>query len=77
MKKLTLTLLSLTVFITLLYKVGNTVVNLIMTLIPESASDWFPIIKLILWIATFSFDVFVTIVIIYICLFVASLFVSK
>ena len=75
--KRSLFLLFITTFILLLYMVGSTVVNFIMSLIPMSAQEWFPLIKFLIWVFTFTFDLVVTIMIVYITIAVASLFVKK
>jgi hypothetical protein len=57
--------------------VGSAVVNFIMSLMPMSAQEWFPLIKFLIWVFTFTFDLVVTIMIVYITIAVASLFVKK
>lgn len=77
MKKSLLVITFLVVFVALFYNVGSFVVNGIMSLIPMSAQDWFPLIKFILWIFTFSFNFLVTMLIVYFTIFIATLFVKK
>ena len=77
MKRSLFLLVFITTFILLLYMVGSTVVNFIMSLMPMSAQEWFPLIKFLIWVFTFTFDLFVTIMIVYITIAVASLFVKK
>jgi len=74
MKRLLFLLVFIITFILLLYKVGSTVVDFIM---PMSAKEWFPLIEFLIWVFTFSFDLVVTIMIVYITITVASLFVKK
>ena len=77
MKKLITTLLVITSFVLLLIKVGSTIVNSIAGLLPESAHDWLPIIKILLWFVTFSFDLIVTyflyIIIVFIIVFISKI----
>jgi hypothetical protein len=77
MKRLLFLLVFIITFILLLYKVGSTVVDFIMSLMPMSAKEWFPLIEFLIWVFTFSFDLVVTIMIVYITIAVASLFVKK
>ena len=77
MKKSLLVITFLVVFVTLFYNVGSFVVNGIMSLIPMSAQDWFPLIKFVLWFFTFSFNFLVTMLIVYFTIFIAALFVKK
>jgi hypothetical protein len=77
MKRSLFLLVFITTFILLLYMVGSTVVNFIMSLMPMSAQEWFPLIKFLIWVFTFTFDLVVTIMIVYITIVVASLFVKK
>jgi len=76
MKKLFYSLLFLTTFILLFIQVGSTVVNLIMTLIPMSAQEWFPLIKLIVWVFTFTFNLMLTIFITYVIAAIVSVFLK-
>lgn len=77
MKRSLFLLVFITTFILLLYMVGSAVVNFIMSLMPMSAQEWFPLIKFLIWVFTFTFDLVVTIMIVYITIAVASLFVKK
>lgn len=77
MKRSLFLLVFITTFILLLYMVGSAVVNFIMSLMPMSAQEWFPLIKFLIWVFTFTFDLVVTIMIVYITIVVASLFVKK
>ena len=56
MKRSLFLLVFITTFILLLYMVGSTVVNFIMSLMPMSAQEWFPLIKFLIWVFTFTFD---------------------
>ena len=63
--------------IALFIKVGSTVVNLLVGLLPASMHDWIPFLKVVAWIFTFSFDVIVTVIICYIILGILSVIVGK
>lgn len=73
MKKFFYSILFLITFTLLFIQVGSTVVDMIMTLIPMSAQEWFPLIKLIIWVFTFSFNLMLTIFITYLIAAVVSL----
>ena len=70
-------LLFIGLFIVLFYSVGSFVVNALMTLIPASASDWFPFIRLVFWVVTFSFDLLVTFILYYIIIGLIGFIVGK
>lgn len=56
--------------------VGGVVVDAIMALIPVSASEWFPIIRLLLWVITFSLNLVLTIVFYFIVVYIISAIMS-
>ena len=70
-------LLFIICFIILFIMVGNTVVNLIMSLMPMSAQEWFPLIKLIVWLLTFTFNLVSTLFITYFIAFIVSIFTTE
>ena len=70
MKKALGVLIFIGLFITLIIEVGSFVVNLIVSLIPISMHDWIPLIKVVLWILTFSFNIGISALITYIVLLI-------
>jgi len=52
--------------------VGGMVVDGIMSLFPTSASEWFPVIRLILWVFTFTFNLILTFVLYLILVYIIS-----
>ena len=65
-------LLFIGTFIFFFVLVGNAVVNSIISLFPESASEWFPLIRFLLWIFTFSFDLVVTVILYFLFVYLVS-----
>jgi len=63
-------------FIFFFYLVGSAVVNSIMALFPVSASEWFPVIKFLLWILTFSINFFLTLIVYFIFIYIISAIAS-
>jgi hypothetical protein len=63
-------------FIFFFYLVGSTVVNSIMSLFPVSASEWFPVIRFLLWIFTFTIDLFITILLYFVFIYIISAIAS-
>ena len=56
--------------------VGGAVVDAIMTLFPVSASEWFPVIRFVIWIFTFSLNLFLTIIFYFIVVYIISAIMS-
>ena len=56
--------------------VGGAVVDAIMTLFPVSASEWFPVIRFVIWIFTFSLNLFLTIIFYFIVVYIISAIIS-
>lgn len=76
MKKL-LKLLLLTTFLLSFYYVGSFVVDTLSKLFDPNLGNWMILIKVILWLLTFSFNVLVTVILYFILVFIISLFVPK
>lgn len=76
MKKL-LKLLLLTTFLLSFYYVGSFVVDTLSKLFDPDLGNWMILIKVILWLLTFSFNVLVTVILYFILVFIISLFVPK
>ena len=68
MKKLIIVLLAIAGGIALFIKIGSSVVNFLIGLLPQSIHEWYPILKVVFWIVTASFDLTLTIIVIYIFL---------
>jgi hypothetical protein len=47
-----------------------------MTLFPVSASEWFPVIRFVIWIFTFSLNLFLTIIFYFIVVYIISAIIS-
>jgi hypothetical protein len=56
--------------------VGGMVVDGIMSLFPASASEWFPVIRFILWIFTFTFNLILTFILYFILVYIISVVMS-
>jgi hypothetical protein len=56
--------------------VGGMVVDAIMSLFPVSASEWFPVIRFLVWIFTFSLNLVLTIVFYFIVVYIISAIIS-
>jgi len=52
--------------------VGGMVVDGIMSLFPASASEWFPVIRFVLWVFTFTFNLILTFVLYLILVYIIS-----
>lgn len=69
-------ILFITSFILFFYLVGSAVVDSIMSLIPMSASEWFPLIRLLVWVFTFSINLFLTFIVYFIFIYIISAIAS-
>jgi hypothetical protein len=69
-------ILFITSFILFFYLVGSAVVDSIMSLIPISASEWFPLIRLLVWVFTFSINFFLTLIVYFIFIYIISAIAS-
>lgn len=76
MKKL-LKLLLLTTFLLSFYYVGSFVVDTLSKLFDPDLGNWMILIKVILWLLTFSFNVLVTVILYFILVFIISLFIPS
>ena len=56
--------------------VGGVVVDGLMALFPVSASEWFPVIRFILWIFTFTFNLILTFILYFILVYIISVVMS-
>jgi|NOAtaT_7_FD_contig_81_249951_length_4109_multi_3_in_0_out_0_9 hypothetical protein len=56
--------------------VGDMVVDAIMGLFPISANEWFPILRFLVWIFTFTFNLALTIVLYFIVVYIISLIIG-
>ena len=56
--------------------VGGMVVDAIMSLFPVSASEWFPIIRFVVWIFTFSINLVLTVIFYFIVIYIISAIMS-
>lgn len=56
--------------------VGGIVVDTIMTLFPVSASEWFPVIRFVIWIFTFTFNLILTIILYFLFVYIVSTIIS-
>lgn len=56
--------------------VGGMVVDAIMTLFPVSASEWFPVIRFVIWIFTFTFNLILTIILYFLFVYIVSAIIS-
>lgn len=56
--------------------VGGMVVDTIMTLFPVSASEWFPVIKFVIWMFTFTFNLILTIILYFLFVYIVSAIIS-
>ena len=52
--------------------VGGMVVDGLMSLFPASASEWFPVIRFVLWVFTFTFNLILTFVLYLILVYIIS-----
>lgn len=69
-------LLFLVSFIMSFIFVGGMVVDTIMTLFPVSASEWFPVIRFVIWIFTFTFNLILTIILYFLFVYIVSAIIS-
>ena len=69
-------LLFLVSFIMSFIFVGGMVVDAIMTLFPVSASEWFPVIRFVIWIFTFTFNLILTIILYFLFVYIVSAIIS-
>jgi hypothetical protein len=56
--------------------VGGAVVDGLMSLFPVSASEWFPVIRFLLWVFTFTFNLILTIIFYFIVVYIISAIMS-
>ncbi len=68
-------LLLIITFIISFYYVGSFVVDTLMKLFPQSAEDWFPVFRFLLWVFTFTFNVMVTILVYFFTIYIISLLI--
>lgn len=56
--------------------VGGMVVDGLMSLFPASASEWFPVIRFLLWVFTFTFNLILTIILYFLFVYIVSAILS-